>query len=249
MTEEQDYEALMAASYDGIYAKLRDPVGDRAFYLDLARASGGPVLELGCGTGRTLLPIAEEGIVCVGLDSSAAMLDVLQRKNPPANLSLVRGSMESFSLGEGRFALITAPFRAFGHLLDVEAQLATLAQVRRHLKPDGVFALDLFDPRLDMIAAVESPEFEDAAVEHDGVHWRRWARVRRDHTRQVLHVTFRIEGSDGRRGSTELSLRWFYRFELEHLLHRAGFSQLEFFGDFRGARWKAGGETVIVARR
>ena len=74
---------------------MRNPSGDVAFYGELARASGGPVLELGCGTGRTLLPIAQAGIHCVGVDASPAMLAVLRQKSPPPNLELVEGRMET----------------------------------------------------------------------------------------------------------------------------------------------------------
>src|SRR5207253_1412334 len=118
---EDTYAPILAEHYDDSYAVLRDPSGDAAFYLDLARRSGGPVLELGCGTGRVLLPIAREGIRCVGVDASPSMLAELRRKNPPGNLTIVEGRMERLDLGRRRFRLITSPFRAFSHLLDVEA--------------------------------------------------------------------------------------------------------------------------------
>src|SRR5262245_12593437 len=144
------YDRSIAQSYDAEYAVIRDPSGDRAFYADLAREAGGPVLELGCGTGRVLLPIAREGLVvaCVGLDLSANMLDVLRAKGPPDNLSLVQASMTAFDLGEARFHLVFAAFRAFQHLCTVDEQLAALACVRRHLAPGGRFAFDVFAPDL-----------------------------------------------------------------------------------------------------
>src|SRR6476469_2162090 len=114
---------------------MRDPSGDAAFYRGLARDAGGPVMEPGCGTGRVLLPIAALGIPCVGVDASPAMLAALRAKSPPPNLELVEARMETFDLGERRFRLITCPFRAFQHMLDVPSQLATLANVRRHLAP------------------------------------------------------------------------------------------------------------------
>ena len=96
------------------------------FYRRLARESGGPVLELGCGTGRVLLPIAADGIACTGLDPSEAMLEELRRKRPPRNLRLVSGRMQDFDLAPERFALVFSAFRAFQHLLSVEDQLACL---------------------------------------------------------------------------------------------------------------------------
>lgn len=243
------YERVIARNYDAVYSVIRDPSGDAAFYRKLARDGGGPVLELGCGTGRILLPIARDGIECVGLDSSPDMLAVLREKDPPANLTLVHDHMERFDLGDRRFRLITAPFRAFSHLLDVEAQLACLARVRQHLAPAGQFVFDLFDPKLARTARVEEPEHL-AATFHDGGHEiRRWDTVRRDLSRQLIMVTFRFEGGPPElAGQADVQLRWFYRYELEHLLARAGFDDVRFFGDFQGGPWKAEGETLVVAR-
>jgi ubiquinone/menaquinone biosynthesis C-methylase UbiE len=246
---DERYDRLLAELYDSAYAVIRDPSGDRAFYLDLAKELGGPVLELGCGTGRTILPIAREGIACVGLDASPAMLDVLRSKAPPPNLELIEGRMEALDLGARRFKLITEPFRAFGHLLEVESQLECLARVRTHLEPHGVFALDLFDPKLERTAILDEPESLAARFTHGGREILRWDSVKRDLTRQVLTVTMRFEGPSDLSGSTTLSLRWFYRYELEHLLARAGFSNLRFFGGFDRRPWAAGGETLALATR
>jgi ubiquinone/menaquinone biosynthesis C-methylase UbiE len=90
MSYDNAYERLIARTYDAAYSVIRDPSGDAAFYQALARETGGPVLELGCGTGRVLIPIASDGIECVWLDASPQMLAVLRAKLPPANLSLVR---------------------------------------------------------------------------------------------------------------------------------------------------------------
>jgi SAM-dependent methyltransferase len=103
------------------------------------------VLELGCGTGRTLIPIARAAIDCVGLDASPAMLRLLREKVP--ELEVVEGDMRSFDLAR-RFRMITMPFRGLSHMLDVDAQLGCLACVKRHLAPDGVFAFDVFDRRV-----------------------------------------------------------------------------------------------------
>src|SRR5689334_285697 len=147
-----DYERLMADTYDAQYAILRDPSGDMAFYSGLAVQTGGPVLELGCGTGRVLLPIARSGIACTGVDPSEQMLRVLRGKQPPENLTLVQGSMQSFDLPERRFALAYIAFRAFQHLLTTEDQLEALARIREHLRPGGLLALDLFEPDLARMA-------------------------------------------------------------------------------------------------
>jgi ubiquinone/menaquinone biosynthesis C-methylase UbiE len=242
-----EYEGSLAHNYDALYGVMRDPSGDAAFYRALAQETGGPVLELACGTGRVLLPIAALGIPCVGLDASPAMLAALRAKNPPANLELVEGRMESFDLGARRFPLITCPFRAFQHLLDMPAQLAALANVRKHLSPGGAFAFDVFDPKLSFLVASGDAERLDATFTRDGVETRRFARARTDLARQTLDVTFRFEPAQIA-GNTTVRLRWFYRYELEHLLARAGFTDVTIYGGYDRRPWRPEGETVVVAR-
>lgn len=242
-----EYEGVLARNYDALYGVMRDPSGDAAFYRALAEESGGPVLELGCGTGRVLLPIAALGIPCVGVDASPAMLAALRAKNPPPNLELVEGRMETFDLGARRFALVTAPFRAFLHLLDVPSQLAALANIRRHLAPGGAFAFDVFDPKLAWIMAPGENERLDATFTIDGVETRRFAKVRTDLATQIMAVTFRFEPAHTA-GNTTVRLRWFYRYEMEHLLARAGFTDVTIYGGYDRRPWRPEGETVIVAR-
>jgi SAM-dependent methyltransferase len=246
------YDRAMAESYDAEYAQIRDPSGDRAFYAALARAGGGPVLELGCGTGRLLLPIAALGLPCVGLDVSPTMLDVLRAKAPPPNVRLVEGSMSDFDLGADRFALVFAGFRSFQHLLTVDEQLAALACVRRHLAPGGRFAFDVFVPDLARTAAAEEPEREDVRAPDGEDELRRFTRVRRDHVCQVLEVTMRHErwraGAKVQEGVSKLELRWFWRYEVEHLLARAGLAIEALHGGFAGEPYDATRELIVVAR-
>lgn len=248
MTYEVEYERLVARTYDSVYAVVRDASGDSAFYRSIAEESGGPLLELGCGTGRILLNSAETGIECVGLDASSEMLKVLSEKNPPGNVSLVHARIEDFDLGR-RFRQITAPFRALQHLLDPKTQLAALKNIRRHLTSDGTFVFDLFDPNLAAIAVEEVPEYLDATFEYQGQEMRRYASVTRNLSAQVMAVTFRFEGENTDLvGSTRIHLRWYYRYEIEHLLARAGFSDVTFYRDFARTPWSSGGEIVAVAR-
>ena len=110
------------------------------FYLDMARELGGPVLELGCGTGRILIPIAQEGIPIVGIDRSVDMLGRAKQKvlalapKTRRGIKLVRGDMRDFDLGR-EFKLIMIPFRAFLHLLTPEDQRQK--SLRMSLRPSG----------------------------------------------------------------------------------------------------------------
>ena len=246
---QDEYESVIAQSYDSVYSVVRDPSGDIGFYVDRARTANGPLLELGCGTGRILLPTAATGVQCVGLDASPEMLSVLRAKGLPENVELVAGRLESFDLGDARFGLITAPFRVMQHMLDVDTQLRALENIRRHLAPGGEFVFDIFDPNPASLTATEQPEVLDSEFTHNGAAMRRYAQVSRDITTQVLTVSFRLDGGPKHlQGSSQIQLRWYYRFEIEHLLVRAGFSQLEFLGGFDGGPWEAGKDIVVVAR-
>ncbi len=251
-SEVDEYGSVTARYYDGVYAAMRDPVGDAAFYRGLAQEAGGPVLELGCGTGRVLLPIADTGIPCTGLDASPRMLEVLRRRLSNPTLRMVCARMQDFDLGEDRFALIYSAFRAFQHLYTVEDQLECLACVRRHLTPGGRFAFDVFAPRLDRIAAAEEPEAEDARFELEGEEVVRHTAVSRDHETQMMHVRMRYErrcdGETLAEERVDFNMRYFYRYEVEHLLARAGFVDLEFYGGFDGRPYDyVSGELIVVA--
>ena len=190
-----NYERILARTYDVQYAQLRADAGDVAFYGRLAAERGGPVLELGCGTGRVLLPIARAGLPCVGVDPSPEMLAVLREQAPPQNLELVEATMQTLALGRRDFALAYSAFRAFQHLLTVDDQLAALTRAREHLRDDGWLALDVFDPDLARMARDE-PETDDDPFEWEGRTIKRTYEVHRERATQTMQVIFRYYDVD-----------------------------------------------------
>ena len=134
----------------------KDFVKDIPFYLDYAKECGGEVLELACGTGRVLLPIARAGIGITGLDASEEMLNIARRgiddtiKN---KVTLVKGDMKAFQFSK-KFSMIFIAFRSFQCLLTKEEQLSCLECVWKHLADNGTFIIDLFAPRHDLLAQV-----------------------------------------------------------------------------------------------
>ena len=140
--------AELAEIYDVVYAD----VPDVTFWLSMAAAvPHGPILELACGTGRVLLPMARAGSEVVGLDLSPVMLERCKahlRKEPAEvrdRVALVQGDMTSFDLGR-KVGAVFCPFNSFHHLRSADAQLACLARCHAHLPSQGLLVLDLFNP-------------------------------------------------------------------------------------------------------
>ena len=235
---------------------------DVAFYVAQARAAEGPVLEVGCGSGRIFVPSLRVSPRAVGLDASAAMLARCEARlaaEPPEvrdRARLVHGAATDFDLGE-TFALVTAPFRVFQHLLSTEEQLACLDRVRRHLLPRGRFVFDVYNPDLRRLrhSAEFAEEVEDMPEQPlaDGRRLRRTGRVVSfQPARQVneVEIALYVTHPDGReeRMATRFPMRYYFRFELEHLLARAGFGLVAVYGDFsRGAFGDESPEMVVVA--
>lgn len=246
-----DYD-IFASIYDFEYDEIVD---DIPFYRDLALKAAGPCLELGCGTGRVLIPVAEAGVEVVGLDLSPAMLKIAREKVAglePAvrqRIALVEADMKDFDLGDRRFNLIYIPFRAFLHLLTTEDQLQALATMRRHLRPGGRLALNFFNPRIDVIAPRmtrrdSTPFLERSTPLFGGERLIQWAWSRYHPLTQIVEnelIYDRVD-ADGKlleRIYRRLVARWIYRFEAEHLFSRAGFTVEALYGDFNGRAFES----------
>jgi SAM-dependent methyltransferase len=158
---------VIAKYYDGAYAAKQDLV-DLPFYLDLAEHSRGPVLEIACGTGRVLLPIARKAIEICGVDNSRPMLEVLnaslvrESQEVRKRITVHQGDMRTFRLNQ-EFPLVIIPFRPMQHMFAVEDQVAALKTAAAHLTDTGTLAFDVFYPKFDMIwtrVGEEVPEME-----------------------------------------------------------------------------------------
>ncbi len=252
---EDSYGTATARFYDAAYATLERLGPDADFYRDLAVESGGPVLEIGCGTGRVLLPIVRAGIPCTGLDLSSQMLDVLRGKARAGGLPvprLVQARMQDFDLGGERFALVYSAFRVFQHLYTIEDQLACLGRVKAHLAPGGRLAFDVFNPRLDKLWEEDPPEDQDLSFRCEGEDVRRYVKTRRERSTQTIYLTMRYERHrDGGFVGSDLAqfrMRWYTRWELEHLMVRAGFDDVTIYGDFdRSPVGRESPSLVVVA--
>lgn len=257
-------DSLHIRAYDTLHGSQTACMqGDLDFYGQMAGRLGGPVLEVGSGTGRVAWVLAGRGHKVTGLELSPAMIRLAGRKSLPEGRTtnaaapiFMQGDMRRFSIGH-QFNLIIAPFRTFHVLLTPEDQLAALFSMRRHLEPDGRLILHLFDPRIDDLSSFRKPPQEerrgrDVATGRTIVA--RLEDVRIDRFNQILENRwhYSLETPDGSVEHSEhltLTVRWTYRQEMKHLLARAGLEVVEEFGDFLGGAPEHGKEQVLVCKR
>ena len=246
-----------ARFYDSIYSYVRD---DIPFYVREGEQSGGPVLELGCGTGRVTIPIARAGVDVVGLDNSNAMLDAAKRKisqieGGHGKIVLRLGDMRNFDLGRA-FPLVVIPFRGFLELLTVEDQIECLASVKRHLTPGGRLIFNIFAPDPQMLVEDEDAAFHlrDVTDPETGHTFAIWQQTKIDDLHQILSVRLMVDdldrtGAVERRFYCDYQIRYAHRIEILHLLARCGYEVEELYGGFDYSPFdEESGEMVWVAR-
>jgi len=243
-----------AEIYDSVFSYVVD---DIPFYIEEATRSGGTVLELGCGTGRVSIPIAQAGIDIVGIDASSTMLARAREKSLGAgipNLKLLRADMRDFNLSS-EFNLVIIPFRGLLSLLSVDDEIRTLTNIKRHLAPGGKLIFDIFVPDLDMMVQEgDVPyHFRDVTDTETGRHIVVWNQARYDAFSQVMSIRTTIEQLDdsGRVSSKmyrDFALRYIFRWEMHHLLRLCGYDVQALYGNFeRGEFREDSTEMVWVA--
>ena len=239
------YGDSWADIYDAVHSHLEHVphLNDISFWVEEARASGGPVLELGCGTGRVAIPIAQAGGPIVGLDNSARMLRTARAKARRLELSadllrFVHGDMRTFRL-KRKFNLVIIPFRSFLLLLSVAEQRQALATIKRHLAPDGRLIFSAFVPDLELLTGDPETPIHDYQVTDPATGHRLavWHQNRYDNFNQIINARTIIERLDLRGkliSSTwrDYQLRYLNRFEALHLLEASGYRVLDVYGGF-----------------
>jgi SAM-dependent methyltransferase len=256
---EVDSYASIAYYYDLEYQNITD---DIEFYTEMARQVGANprILELACGSGRLVLPLARQGLRVTGLDYSEAMLGVARQrlaqetKALQSRVRLQQADMRNFELGE-QFDLIFVALNSFQHLLTQADQLASLQAIRKHLAPAGLFIVDVYNPE-------EKESYPaDGRLEYNGSFTNPanggtvqvFLSCTATPTEQLRHYTYFYDetGPDGslRRTVTQLDLRYSYRFELELLLDKAGFAVTEFYGSYDFDEYGAGSHKLLYVCR
>jgi SAM-dependent methyltransferase len=230
-----------ASPYDPI-ASLYDRwntsvIEDIGFYVEEALLSGGPVLELGVGTGRIAVPIAQAGISVIGVDSSAPMLERCRERARTTGvielLDLRLGDLRDPPVSE-KIPLAISPFRAFLHLLDNEERLLALGRIGDLLQPGGRLVFDVFAPSSEDIAQTHGRWIEREPEIFERADW--------DAEKRLL--TLQIRAPDG---ETSMDLAWISQPEWCELLERGGFAVEACYGWFDRSPYDGGPDMVFLA--
>jgi SAM-dependent methyltransferase len=226
-----------ARYYDADYGAADD---DLPFYRELAQRTGGPVLEVMCGSGRLLLPLARAGLRLAGVDISGAMLGLARQRLEAAKLS-ERVQLLEADIREraphGPFGLAIVALNSFMHLTDTSDQLAALEHIRAALRPGGLLAIDLFNPDTCTLSEQHGALVLDKRFAlADGTQVQKFVAQHVEMAAQLSHVTFIYDEIDAAgqvsRSTLPFTMRWLYRYELEHLLARAGFALESLYGSY-----------------
>jgi SAM-dependent methyltransferase len=213
---------------------------DLTFWLELAEEHGDPVLELGCGTGRVLLYLAQRGHTVTGVDNSPEMLARLREKRTaaqrllPAAPQLVEADLSAFTVTQPH-ALALMPFNTFMHLLTLEAQIAALTNIRRHLSAGAPLVLDMINPAAAYAAAEQGLTLERTFEEGDRTV-QQFSQLSLERAAQLAHVTWLYDSvgpaGEVQRLTVPLTLRYAFPGELRLLLEKCGFALTHLWGDY-----------------
>ena len=247
-----DQYARFAPYYDLEYGGFD---ADLDLYREFAMKASGPVLELGCGSGRVLSALIETGLELTGLDNSAAMLS-LARQKLGASVRLVRGEMnavgESDELLDDHYWMTFSAINTFLHQPDAAAQLATLVGLRRVVVPGGLLLLDLMVPDPHYLAGLDARIVHELGVTlPDGNRLDKWASRTHDLATQVIETTVffdTVERTTGAvsRVTDRYLTRYIHRFELEHLLERSGWRLISLYGAYDLSPFGSESERMIA---
>tara|TARA_Y100000996_G_scaffold415486_1_gene410525 strand:+ start:10312 stop:11067 length:756 start_codon:yes stop_codon:yes gene_type:complete len=238
-----------AEIYDRIYTDLDNDID---FYTKLASKSKGKVLEIGCGTGRVTIPIAQANIKIVGIDISKNMINILNRKikDTHFDISCYQMDMRNININE-KFDLVIIPFNGFQSMLTVSDQYKCLSSIREHMSSNGTLALDMFTPSLDMFdqnekiwyvvkEIINKNGIPNMMVKHSSKY---------ELTNQIIYTTLMIEeilkNKITKTIYNNFSLRYNNRHESEYLFKNSGFKISNLYGDFKSNPFSANSEKMI----
>lgn len=233
---------------------------DVPLYAALAADLGGRVLEIACGTGRLVVPIAERGAIVVGVDSSPPMLTRARAKlggvasEVSDRVTLIAGDMRDFDAG-AEFDLALVAVKSFGYMIERRDQQRALANIARHVRPGGLVVFDLLNPTIEWLSMPDGAVRQDLCEQrpNGSTVMRTETAVSTDWAAQVrqMRSVYETVSPDGSAVKTivEWPLRYTFRHEAELLMERAGLEIADVWGGYDRSPYRADSRALIVAAR
>jgi SAM-dependent methyltransferase len=242
--------------YDADY---RDYVDDLDLILTLAQETGDPIVELGCGTGRLLAPLAAQQHAVTGVDVSGALLEIARNKlaavDGGRHVKLVQADMRTYDLPRKDYAFAFCTSNTLMHLTTPQDQVTALRNIHRHLRGGAALLIDLFNPDVVRLAQIDGlQEYADRWVdESTGTQVVKWVVRTVDWAQQLQETIFTYEeilpDGSSRRAICPFTLRFLWRNEAELMLQAAGFVVEHVWGDFEGSDYDAASDHLILLAR
>jgi SAM-dependent methyltransferase len=236
MREPVEYPDVLVRFYDVIYRQLRAGV-DETYFLNRMAESGGKVLEIGVGTGRLFSQALKNGADIYGLDVNHQMIEKAKEKIAPEHHHRLFVQDAVTMQMPHRFALILAPFRVFSHIIDVEDQIRCLNRIHEHLEPGGRFIFDLYVPDLGILKNGIQDQVDFDGEYEEGKRLVRTVSSKSDMSTQTSTVCMKFKWDEAGQTRTEegrFLMRFFFRYELEHLVRLSNLKLEAIFGDYQG---------------
>jgi len=247
-----DLYQRFAAYYDLEYAAH---AADLEFYVQFALQAGGPILELGCGSGRVLRALADTGLELTGVDTSPSMLAIAEQELGK-RARLVQCGMEEVDecaeLVDDHYWMAFSAINTFLHLSDAENQVRTLNGLRRVVVQGGLLLLDLMVPEPQYLAGLDGRlVHEMSATLPDGHRLDKWAVRTHDLATQTIDTNVFFDTTDAVTGavsrvSDRYLTRYIHQFELEHLLERTGWRLISLYGSYDLSPFTSDSERMIA---
>lgn len=248
-------ESIRMGYYD-LYSRDNENLDkDITYFVELAKQSGGPVIELGCGTGNCSLEIAKQGIEVIGVDFSSEKLNEAKKKAEDLKLShrtkWVEASITNFQISDHSVPLLVMSDRSFLQLINVRDQLSTLKCIRRHLQDGGTFAFHVFVPHMHKLVEMEGKYTFRGSFLLGDEEVEVYDFTELDTFNQIAMVTRYLERFNNRgksisRSKTKMRFRYIFPSELSHLLAVCGFKIQNRYGSFYRAPFDATSEELII---
>lgn len=252
----------------------RSKEDDLPLYLEFAREVGDPILEIGCGTGRVTFPLAESGHRVHGIDLSQSMLDIAHQKagsyteDVQQRVTFERQDMAELNVPGKQFHLVLMPYGEFAHVLERERQEATLEAIANHMMSGGILVIgmsnwDALEERMSYTGGQIAKMGSSMPLKYEGVFYdetndrqivRYLARGYDPSVQIAIHVYVHeitdLHGQFIAKKTNIVPIRYVFRYEMEHLLEKAGFKVEAIYGYYDRSPFCFDSKRMIfVARR